>query len=70
MSGQLHMVLIKVLTLWEQLHTALLVFLIRPITFWYGGHWNIGPLTGPAQLLSLTKTRLYYFMYLPKYQKV
>ncbi len=59
MSGQLHMVFIKVLTLWEQLHTALLIFVIRPITFLYGGHWNIGLLTGQPVLLSVTKMKVF-----------
>lgn len=36
-SGQLHMFLIKVLTLWDQLHTRMLVFVIRPNVLWSGG---------------------------------
>lgn len=36
-SGQLHMFLIKVLTLWDQLHTRTLVFIIRLDVLWSGG---------------------------------
>lgn len=45
MSGQLHMFLVKVLTLWDQLHTGMLVFVIRPNVLWSGG----SPKTGPVQ---------------------
>lgn len=42
-SGQLHMFLIKVLTLWDQLHTGMLVFVIRPNVLWSGGSLKTGP---------------------------
>lgn len=44
-SGQLHMFLVKVLTLWDQLHTGMLVFVIRPNVLRSGG----SPKTGPVQ---------------------
>lgn len=39
------MFLIKVLTLWDQLHTEMLVFAIRPNVLWSAG----SPKTRPAQ---------------------
>lgn len=42
-SGQLHMFLIKFLTLQDQLHTGLLVFVTRPIALWSGQNQNTGP---------------------------
>lgn len=43
-SGQLHMFLIKVLTLWDQLHTGMLVIVIRPNVLWSGGSLKRGPI--------------------------
>lgn len=51
-SGQLHMFLIKVLTLWEQLHTRMLVFVIRPDVLWSGGSPENTAGSGPARLGS------------------
>jgi len=36
-SGQLHMFLIKILTLRDQLHAGMLVVVIRPNVLWSGG---------------------------------
>lgn len=51
-SGQLHMFLIKVLTLWEQLHTRMLVFVIRADVLWSGGSPENTASSGPARLGS------------------
>lgn len=49
-SGQLHMFLIKVLTLWEQLHTRMLVFVIRADVLWSGGSPENTAGAGPSPL--------------------
>lgn len=52
-SGQLHMFLIKVLTLWDQLHTGMLVFVIRPNVLWSGGSPKNTASSGPAPQLTV-----------------
>lgn len=54
-SGQLHMFLIKVLTLWDQLHTGMLVFVIRPNALWSGGKPENWASSGPSPTLALLK---------------
>lgn len=54
-SGQLHMFLIKVLTLWDQLHTGMLVFVIRPNVLWSGGSPKNRASSGPSPQLSPPK---------------
>lgn len=58
-SGQLRMFLIKVLTLWDQLHTGMLVFVIRLNVLWSGGspknRASPGPSPQPPLLKSMTK---------------
>lgn len=56
-SGQRHMFLIKVLTLWEQLHTRMLVFVIRPNVLWSGGSLENTARSGPSFQPSVLKTR-------------
>lgn len=54
-SGQLHMFLIKVLTLWDQLHTGMLVFVIRPNLLWSGGSPKNTASSGPSPQLAVLK---------------
>lgn len=55
-SGQLHMFLIKVLTLWDQLHTGMLVFVIRPNVLWSGGSPKNKVISCPLAVLAERKT--------------
>lgn len=56
-SGQLHMFLIKVLTLWDQLHTRMLVFVIRPNVLWSGGSPKNTASSGPSPQLAVPLNR-------------
>lgn len=56
-SGQLHMFLIKVLTLWDQLHTGMLVFVIRLNVLWSGGSLKNRASPGPSLQLTVLKPR-------------
>lgn len=56
-SGQLHMFLIKVLTLWDQLHTRMLVFVIRPNVLWSGGSPKNTTSCGPSPQLAVPLNR-------------